>query len=276
MTLPNPDRVQAFVARCLIDPTSLSLALPPSDDQDVMQAFGRSELDRLALFRSFIVKVKHNGVREVLPITFRMLSAIGEELAFYRTHATDYLAIRAQGPIPLPRLVQLITENLHRYLDGRQDDAARALSDIAMHELTVWRMLSDQHLHRLSVADGALAWQGRMKVKAYATDIGRISRALATGTFDPAGDTAAHELTVAYWLQQGKDSVESFELDELTAMLFTMVDGLKSIGDIGDELDAIGLDQITPADLRRFFDELADRGFIEPLGGEFGPERAVA
>lgn len=272
----HPDRVQAFVARCLIDPTSPSSGAAACGDQDLIQAFDRSELDRLALFRSFIVKVKHNGVREVLPITFRMLSALGEELAFYRFHAADYLAIRARGPIPLPRLVHLMTDNLRRYLGERTDDAARALSDISMHELTVWRMLSDQRVHRRRAADGALAWSGRMKVETYATDIGRISRALAAGTFDPACDTAVHEQMVAYWLPQDKDTVESFEVDELTGLLFVMVDGLRTFDNIADELGSIGPDGIAAADLGRFFDELAERGFMEPDGARCGAGRAVA
>ena len=274
---PHPDNVQAFVARCLVDPPFLSAAMQ-NDDGSGRGAilFDRSELDRLALFQAFIVKVKHNGVRDVLPITFRMLAALGEELAFYRFHAAEYLAIRAAGPLPLQRQVQLMTDSLRRYLGGSKATAQRALSDVVTHELTIWRMLSDQRVHDYRVGHDVPAWLGRMKIKRYTTDIARVAKALTDGTFDPTRDADVPDLAVAYWLPRGGSSVDSFEIDELTATLFSMTDGRKTLDTIADELAAIGLDQIDIADVRRFFDELAERGFVASCAGVKAPERLLA
>jgi hypothetical protein len=259
-----PDRVQAFVARCLVDPSFLSTALddPAGLDHATPRLFDESDLGRIALFQAFIVKVKHNGVRNILPLVFRMLPAVGQELAFYRSYAASYLAIRADGPLPVARQVQVMTEHLRRYLEQCTNPASAAVADLLTHELTIWRMHSGGPVPQPEPADGAIVWRGRMELKFYDTDLSRACAALMAKTFDPGQDLAEREQTLAYWRPEHGETVEFFEIDELTAMLFSMVDGRSTLEGIAEQLAGRGLDQIGLGDLKQFFGELAERDFI--------------
>jgi len=270
LTSMEPDHIQAMAARCLVDADFLSTifqrlqGLPGGspDARDAAQLFEMENLERIALFQAFIVKVKHNGVRDVLPLTFRLLSAAGEELAFYRGYAASYLSVRAAGPLELANQVELMAEHLGRFAKRCPNPAAANLDDVLAHELQMWRLRGDEPAPGLQFVDDALSWRGRMELLRYRTDVARACAALAAKTFDPARDLVACEKILAYWRPPQSDAVESFEVDELTAALFSTVDGRRTVDDIAAGVAAMGLDQITRDDVAEFFDELEERGFI--------------
>lgn len=262
----NADDVQAFVARCLTCPGFLSTTQGHIGNAPSMSpAFSSKQLEQIGLFQAFIVKVKHNGIRDVLPLTFRMLPALGEEMAFYRSYADEYLAIRADGPLSIPHQVSLFAEHLTRYLDGRSSRQSAALRDMLSHELAIWELHETMPVRELPRPAGALLWRGQMTVQHFASDVSRACALLKSNTFDPTRDRAACDQFIAYWRLWDGKAVEFFEIDELTAMLFLMVDGTRTIDAAAKELLDRGADQITSTDLVSFYGELVERGFMEPF-----------
>jgi hypothetical protein len=257
----NHDHIHAVVARCLVDPKFLAENLEAADDAFADPA----AVQRIALFQAFIVKVKHSGVRKALPLVFRLLAAIGEELAFFRYYAPSYLAVRGNGPVPLADQLKLFAEHLTRYLDTRQGAASAALHELLSHELNLWRMSSEMPLREQEGRSGALTWRGRMEVIRCATDVPRLCAALKAKTFTPTDGFAARDLLLAYWRPRSGGPAQAFEIDELTSLLFSLVDGRRSLDLIGDALSDIGLHDVTTADLKKFYGEMAKRKFLEPL-----------
>lgn len=257
----NHDHIHAVVARCLVDPKFLAENL-----EGVNGVFAdAAALQHIALFQAFIVKVKHAGVRKALPLLFRLLPAIGEELAFFRYYAPSYLAIRSKGPMPLADQLKLFAEHLICYLDTREDAASAALRELLGHELTLWRMSSEKPPSDLESRTGALTWRGRMEVARCATDVPRLCAALKAKTFTPTDSFAARDLSLAYWRPRSGGPARSFEIDDVTCLLFSLVDGRRSLDLISGALSDMGLQSITTTDLKRFYGEMAKNEFIEPL-----------
>jgi hypothetical protein len=298
MAAMDPDHIQALAARCLVDPEFLPTALRHRDagasdphrpapatsaagSTDAGESaacaasrlFGKDELARVALFRAFIVKVKHNPVRNALPLTFRLLALLGEELAFFRSYASSFLAHRSGGPLPLELQTQLATEHLRQFLEPGERLAAAAVGDVLDHELTLADFRRSPLPQANQARDDAIRWRGRLEAKRYGTDVMHACAALAARNADPARDLRRRELCLAYWRPVDSDVVEVFEVDELTAFLFSMVDGGRTLADIAGQLAALELEQITLSDLRAFFGELAARGLIEQRGED--PEAAA-
>jgi hypothetical protein len=261
----NHDHIHAVVARCLVDPKFLAENLEGTDDALADAGGDAAAVQGIALFQAFIVKVKHTGVRNALPSVFRLLSAVAEELAFFRYYAPSYLAVRSKGPLPLGDLIKLFAEHLTRYLDTRQDAASAAFRELLSHEMTLWRMRAEMPPRQQDKRAGALTWRGRMEVARYATDVPRLCAALKTKTFTPTDSFAARDVSLAYWRSRGGGPAQAFEIDELTSLLFSLVDGRRSLDLIGAALADMGLQDVSTADLKRFYGEMAKREFLEPL-----------
>lgn len=298
----DSDLIQAMVAKCLVDPdflpapphlarrrergarrkakpsASLEQNKEGSDEFSALAAcdlFAPECLERLALFRGFIVKVKHNQVRQALPLTFRLLPAVAEELAFFRYYAPAYLAIRAGGPLALEAQVQLMAKHLHDFLEQDTGLARKAIADVLTHELALWTLRSHGAAPRPPRSGGAIAWRGRLEIRRYGTDVLHACGALAMRNIDPARDLRDREHTLAYWRPADSDAVEFFEIDELTAFLFAMVDGRRTLEDIAERVAVLGMNQIGVPELEEFFQDLAARGFLEAQRGRVSRSAAA-
>jgi hypothetical protein len=257
----HPDHIQALIARCLTEPDVLP-ALP--DDANGLDA---ASLQRIALFRGFIVKVKHNQVRKILPLTLRMLPAVGLELAFFSTYAPAYLAMRSSGPMPLDRQTTQFALDLQRFLDGQSGVMRDAVNDVLTHELKLWSLRSESEAHEPSGVRpggaGRLSWRGRLELQRYGTSVLSACGALSVRRFDPDRHVKAEACTIAYWRAIDGDGVEFFEVDELTALLMSMAQRQRTITGVRRALTAIGVSQISRRDLEDFFRQLAERGFLQ-------------
>jgi hypothetical protein len=289
----DADLIQALVARCLVDPDFLPAAprrkakpaatreheKAPSDEFAALAASGVFPpdcLERLSLFRGFIVKVKHNPVRTALPLTFRLLSAVGKELAFFRYYAPSYLAVRSSGPLALERQVQLMAKHLRQFIEADSSLTGRAVADVLTHEMALWSLRANSVEIQPPQSGGAIAWRGRLDVRRYRTDVLHACAALAARDIEPARDLRDRDHALAYSRPDHSDAVEVFEIDELTAFVFSMVDGRRSLADIAERLAVVGMGQITAAELDEFFRDLAARGFVEAGSSRFEKVTAAA
>ena len=119
------DDVQALVAHCLADPMFLERARKGTDGApaDVIRAaavFGSQGLDRLALVRGLMTKVKHNGLKRVVPHTMGLLDKLGLELTYFTWVSVAYVRRRRLGPIPTPEFLHFFREQLARFLTEKR------------------------------------------------------------------------------------------------------------------------------------------------------------
>jgi hypothetical protein len=67
-----------------------------------------------------------------------------------------------------------------------------------------------------------------------------------------------------YWRALGKPGVSVFEVDELTGLIFSEVDGRRSIPQLAASFAKRGLPEIGIEQLTDFFSDAASRGFVNP------------
>lgn len=248
----DSDRIQAQVAGFLAGSATLGA---PFDDCD---------LQRLSLFRGFIVRVKHNNVQKALPLTLRVLAASGLKLPFFVAYAPTYLSTRSAGPLPLDRQVQMLVQHLGAFLHDRADPTSAAAADVLVHEATLWSFRSEPVVLRDARAPRGLSWRGRVAVRRYATDVLGACGALAARRFDPHQHVRAGEHSLLYWRADGSDGVEFFEIDDLTALLVSVAQRRRTVRGVAAQLAAMHAGHFAIPELDDFFDGLAERGFLQP------------
>ncbi len=258
----DADLVHLLVARCLIEADFLS------DEAGAAcgAALGAIGLERLALLRGFITKVKHNSLRSVLPCTFRLLAVLGEELVFFRDYAPVYLAVRQDGPLPVERQLELLERHIRKHFDDSRAPTGEAIIDMLTHEATVWRIRSRTMPSQGRAAKrGAVAWRGILEMRQYRADVLAACAALSDRTFDRDRNLIQRPHTLAYWRAGDAGGVDIFEIDDITRVLFSLVDGRRGLRQIAAALSTIDLGEFAWSDIRDFFAEAAQRGFVEPM-----------
>lgn len=96
---------------------------------------GALDRDRVRQVTGFITKVRHNPVRDHLPLTMRALAAAGVEIEFFADHAPVFTVRRRAGLTDEERTA-LFVAALRDWLDP-DDDAHRLVGDVLAHELTL-------------------------------------------------------------------------------------------------------------------------------------------
>ena len=258
----DADRAHALVARCLTQPDFLAVALEQARNGS-SPLVGAAELERIALFAGFITKVKHNPLRSVLPCTLHLLALLGDEVAFFTSYVPAYAAHRANGPLTLDRQVELMSDALRAFIRERPARIRAAFDDMLRHEATLARLASHDAANGDDVGSRAsVRWRGRFALERYAFDVASAYGALQQREFDLATGLRERDNLLGYWRPRGSDEVIFFETDELTALLFGLVDGHRTVADVARVLAANGLDEIAPAELEAFFGEAEERGFV--------------
>jgi len=279
----NHDEIQLLAARCLTEPTFLTKALelaragrltatleiPPQpfpDEAAVATVFGLEELERLELFRGFITKVKHSSVRKILPSTFRLLEYLDIELGFFVEFSTVYAQARAGGPLPTEAHLLLLEEHLLPYLKHLPDDDRVLVRDVFLHERALWQAAQAQNKTEGRDSEEGIAWRGCLLINRYSIDVAAACLTLRQLAFRRGSYATDSEHLLAYWRAWEVAGVSIFEIDELTALIFSEVDGDRTIPAIATSLAHKGLPEITAEELEGFFEEAAAKGLVRLPG----------
>jgi hypothetical protein len=262
------DRAHAVVARLLTDPAALATisALhrdPGSSSVDrsppTLDEFTAVELAKLRLFQGFITKIKHNPLLPILPLTFKALRKFGVEIEFFAQHSPKFLEARTQGPLPLQTQMTLAADALRATFIDRPFHPY--LCALLQHELTIWQVGQTTDPPLLANRPASVRWQGKFVLQRYQFDIGSIDRlALEAG---PGGcEPNPSPKTFAYWRPDTAASVSVFEVDDATAVMLAFVDGARDLNEIRDCVLRTGLFAPTYEDIRAFFDDASQHGFV--------------
>jgi hypothetical protein len=274
----NADLTQTLVAKCLTDPafvsTTLGLSHRASDElhnvsdidadteqREAIAILGAATLERLRLFQGLITKVKHNPLRAIIPYTFRFLVAIRCEIAFFASYSIPYVDARTMGPLTVDKQLDLLDQHFSLFFDSQPLDIRRAACEVLRHELCVRRVRIASEANDRRYRTASVRWRGSFETQSFETDVLSICANLNKGQFTPPIDAGVRRL--AYWRTSGATAVSVCEIDEVTSLIFSLVDGLRTVENIADVLNTMGLFDIEAADLSNFFADAVGRGFVE-------------
>jgi hypothetical protein len=204
------------------------------------------DLNALWKFAGLTVKVRHNGVRQQLPGTFRLMAAAGLEISLF----ADYAAFRKASGQPYGTATTQRTHDVVQFITSWIDPALTVhalLCDIARHEHALVCLnapLSSE------VRDGIARQDlegGALKASAVPEICGRIM--LHEMHCDPLLLAAALRKTVprledlpiearyyCYWRGRQESEITVLELDEFGYYLLSLVDGRRSVADLSHGL----------------------------------------
>lgn len=248
----NPDRI----ARWQKDPQSLLRLGVPS---------GALDLDALRKFSGLTVKVRHNGVRQRLPLTFRLMSFTGLDIEIFAAYGA-FMAERQQAFASDPeRRTQDLMDFLAQWL--RPDRVEHALLwDMARHERALAILGrpempphlgadADAHAHPPSHRPSI---RGAVQLHEMQSD----PIAIAPLLFEPNPRISEVKLAArffAYWKPGVDQELQILELDAFGFYLLSFARDARSLSDLSQKL---GGSRRPSAAFRRCATRLADVGIF--------------
>lgn len=205
------------------------------------------DLDSLRKFAGLAAKIRHNGIREKLPLTFRLMSVARLEIEVFAAYAEDC----AQNGVRVAAAIDDKMDGLVAFLGKclRLDDLhQRLLWDLARHEqalATLSRMRPSPPPARTvngSGGDGAridtatrVRIGGTTILHEMKCDPDAVRDRLYQGT-PRLDDLEIGTRLFCYWRPDGDDAIQVLQLDEFGYYLLGSIDGDRSVADLSAAL----------------------------------------
>ena len=223
----SASRVHAIMAAGLENP---ELIARWKQEPESLRAYGVDpaafDLDAIWKFAGLSAKVKHNGLRFDLPLTFRFLSLCGLEIevfgayASHKSRAGTRYASSIEG-----RIVELV-DFLRDWLDFDQREHA-LLWDLIRHETALAQLRRRTPALKKSRVPHIV---GEIVLHEMTCDPRAVGRLLREKTFEP--DKVERDVVrLCYWNPGDPEEICILELDELGYHLLSLVDGKRSMAD---------------------------------------------
>lgn len=227
---------------------------------------GDLNLTTLRKFAGLSTKVRHNGIRQWLPLSFRLLSVASMEIELFAAYGSHCAAIgHTFASTPFGRAADLV-DFLGHWLD-RTDDARAALWDIVRHEVALAVLARSvppdtpisvepptRHLSATSVP----VICGRILLHEMRCDPRELSQLLRQR--EPRLDAITLSQTfVGYWSIGIVGELSVLLLDEFSHTVLERVDGVRSSAQLCQQI--LGTEEATPTFLAALA-QLADVGLL--------------
>jgi hypothetical protein len=252
----KPRLVHAFMAAGVENPSLLQLW---QGEPDLLRSYGVDpdglDFEAMRKFAGFTAKVRHNGLRGSLPLTFRFLNVTGLEIELF----SSYALFRASEGSAFSETTEARTRDLVSFLEQWVDPDRREHA-----------MLWD--LGRYELALSQLSKQVRAVRSLPATKARSRSLPSAAGVPRVCGQIILHEMrsdprTIASRLQEKSPSLEGISFGTFQFCFWSGSEG----GEINIiELDELGFYILTLADGKRSTSDLS-----RLMGGKSRPARGL-
>lgn len=241
----NARRVHAVLAAGVENPTRIATwRAEPSRLRGLGVDPACLDLDALWKFTGLTIKVRHNGVRQQLPGTFRLMAVARLEIGLF----ADYGAFRQASGRGYAASTTQRTNDLVAFILDWIDPSAPVqalLGDIARHEhalVCLNTVLESQdpvagQAERVRALPPSAAPQicGRVALHEMHCDPLLLSGALRQAV--PAlADIPLQTRYYCYWRGTQQSDVAVLELDEFGFYLLSLVDGCRSVADLSQAL----------------------------------------
>jgi hypothetical protein len=197
---------------------------------------GGLDFGALEKFAGQNTKVKHNGVRQYLPITFRLLSAAALDIEAFSAYALKLSSIdRPLAPTPAARAIDLIS-----FLTCWIDCSRRShwlLRETLMHEGALLRLRTTTPCSASdagtvatvrSPSHGVPMIRGDVVLYEMHCDPQKLVIALRGGV-PPIESLPTENIKLCYWRSCSDPNIKSLRLDDFSFHLLSCIDGERSI-----------------------------------------------
>jgi|SRR5919205_4538206 hypothetical protein len=255
-------RVHAIMAAGLENPELLARW---KQQPELLRTYGVDpatfDLDALWKFAGLSAKVKHNGLRSELPLTFRFLSLNGQEIEVFSAYASHKAGTRF-APTTEERIIELVNF-LDDWLDFKKPEHSM-LWDLIRHESALAQLQKLTPATRKSrdrkvpVTASVPRVVGRIILHEMSCDPRLVGKLVRENSFnlDKVQPGSVH---LCYWNPGDPDEICILELDELGYHLLSLVDGKTSVAAFNR---LFGGKSRMPKNLINAFTELASVGVI--------------
>ena len=220
-------RVHAIVAAGLENP---ELIARWKEEPESLRAYGVDpaafDLDALSKFAGLSAKVKHNGLRFDLPLTFRFLSLNGLEIEVFGAYAAHKArAGTRHAPTTEGRIVELV-DFLRDWLDFDKPEHS-LLWDLIRHETSLAQLRTLTPSTKRTRVPHIV---GAIILHEMTCDPRVLGKLLRQKSFDP--DRVPRRVVhLCYWNPGDPEEICILELNELGYHLLSLVDGKRSVAD---------------------------------------------
>jgi hypothetical protein len=207
------------------------------------------DLDALWKFAGLTAKVRHNGLRADLPLSFRLLHVAGLEIEVFAAYASSRAAAGARYADTTTARAQDLSAFLEHWLDFERLEHA-LLWDLLRYELAL------AHLGRLSAPSHALdAATPAARRAPRAASVPRVCGhivlhemrsdprhvgALLQGKSPRLDEVALGAFHFCYWRRGAAAEIHILQLDELGFYLLTLADGESTTAELSRMLGGGG------------------------------------
>ncbi len=220
-------RVHAIVAAGLENPELLARW---KREPESLRAYGVDpaafDLDAIWKFAGLTAKVKHNGLRFDLPLTFRFLSLNGLEIEVFGAYAAHKARAGTRyTPTTEGRIIELV-DFLRDWLDSDKPEHL-LLWDLIRHETALAQLRKRTPSAKRARVPHVM---GEIILHEMTCDPRVLGKLLRGKSFDP--DRVQRRMVyLCYWNPGDPEEMCILELDELGYHLLSLVDGKRSIAD---------------------------------------------
>jgi hypothetical protein len=210
-----------------------------------------NELDLGALwkFAGLTAKVRHNGLRADLPLTFRLMSVAGLEIEVFASYASALASEGRRYAATTAERAQDLLAFLERWLDFERREHA-LLWDLFRYELALARLRglpaptdstpadppTSQSLPR---ASSVARVRGHVVLHEMRCDPRQVGAMLQEKT-PRLGEAALGAFHFCYWRAGAAAEIHVLQLDELGFYLLTLADGARTVAETGRALGCGG------------------------------------
>jgi hypothetical protein len=235
----NGSRVHAVIAAGLDNPQLLARWLQqPELLRDCGVDPDKFDLAALWKFAGLTAKVRHNGLRADLPLTFRLLNVAGLEIEVFASYASYVASEGGRFAENTEGREQGLLTFLEHWLDLRNRDHV-LLWDVIRHELALTRLSrmppaqnvipNDQSpLRRIPGAESVPRVRGPALLHEMRCDP-RIVAAVLQEKSPRLEDVPFGAFHFCYWRRDAASEIHILGLDELGFYLIKLADGRRSI-----------------------------------------------
>ena len=199
------------------------------------------DLEGLWKFSGLTIKVRHNGTRPDLPMTYRLMSFLGIEIELFASYATWC----AENKKTYAKTAHERERDLIAYMEGWLDfeDAEHCLLwDLIRHEHAIASLKELEPGARNPARAGTVPEAasvpsvcGEIILHEMRFDPREIVEALKPSRPDFSVLEAAVR-QFCYWLPEQAESIQVIGLDAFGYYLLSFVDGARSLADLGEQL----------------------------------------
>jgi hypothetical protein len=279
--------INSILARCLLDYNFLEQILQNpivalseyGIAEDVRKEFSNCGIS-IRNFSAFIAMVQHNYLWTFYPCTRALLKYYKMEIEVFSAYLELHLQLRNSGATRDQKIVAFL-EFFQNYLNENRVKNCIGLYDMLIHERIISEIRVELNQNQTtdllsqiidlatlkSITFGRIIPKvsGILRVAWFSYDPLQIVVRLAQGSFSPDELTYRPRFLV-YWVNTTTKQLRIFEIDYLSYLLFSEVNGRRSIRNIRDRVRKKLTSPISTSELRTFFEMLFQEGiFIASL-----------